>query len=316
MTDEAVGPRSDSAEDRESGPPTAVRDPTGIRQRSRSLAASTRHRRDAAYEELQARRVRVPAVDLALRLYEKDSGIGGGMLAGAIAFRLFLWSLPAALLVVAVLGMESANGYGSPSESVRAIGITSIAAESVNKAAHEAQAARWEAAAVGGVFLYTTSVALLRGLTVVHAHIWHAAPPKLKSKPRAVAELLLLILAAGAGTSVAAVIRNRSPSFGLVAMLSVVFVYSSAWLLLSSRLPHGEAPIIHLIPGALLFGLGLQAMHLLLVYYLARRVTHASLWYGSLGVAATLLFGLYLGARLIVAASLLNATLWESRRAT
>ena len=130
---------------------------------------------------------------------------------GAFAFRLFLWLLPAALLVVAALGIESSRRYGNPSESIRAIGITSIAADSVKKAARDAQAARWEAAAVGVFFLYTTSVALLKALTVAHAHIWHGATARIKNKPRTVGELLLLALTAGAATAVAAVIRNRSP---------------------------------------------------------------------------------------------------------
>lgn len=236
--------------------------------------------------------------------------MGGGLLGGAIAFRLFLWLLPAALLAVAVLGMESAHGYGDPSKSVRAIGIRSIAADSVNRAAHDSQSARWEAVVVGVVFLYTTSVALIKALAVTHAHIWHTATPRIRNKPRAVAELVLVILAAVAATSLAAIVRNHSPALGVVAMLCVVLIYAGAWFAISARLPHDGAPAVNLIPGALVFGTGVEAMHLLLVYYLAQRLAHASLWYGSLGIAATLLFALFLAGRLIVLAAELNAMLW------
>ena len=37
--------------------------------------------------------------------------------------------------------------------------------------------------------------------------------------------------------------------------------------------------------------------------------------YGSLGIAATLLFGLFLISRLVVAGAVVNATLWERREA-
>jgi uncharacterized BrkB/YihY/UPF0761 family membrane protein len=47
------------------------------------------------------------------------------------------------------------------------------------------------------------------------------------------------------------------------------------------------------------------------VYILARRVASASELYGSLGVAAALLLWLYLLGRLVVAAAMLNATLWD-----
>lgn len=283
------------------------------RHHVRVLVARAHEKTDTTYRRLEGAREGSAAVDVAFRIYERDRDVGGGLMAGALAFRLFLWLLPAALLAVAALGFGSAQGYGTPSDAVRAMGISSIATDSINRAAQEAQATRWQAAVIGAVFLYSASVALLKGLVVAHAHIWHTPAPRLRSRIRAVAELLVVLVLAAAGTSLAAVIRNWSAAPGLIAMLTVVVVYGAAWWAMSCRLPHGDAPAVRLLPGAALFGLGLQAMHLLLVYYLARRITHASQWYGSLGAAATLLFGLYLGARLTVAAALLNATLWEYR---
>ena len=60
-------------------------------------------------------------------------------------------------------------------------------------------------------------------------------------------------------------------------------------------------------------GLGSWMLHLASVYVLARRVAKASDLYGSLGVAAALLVWLYLLGRLVVAAAMVNATLWERR---
>ena len=62
-------------------------------------------------------------------------------------------------------------------------------------------------------------------------------------------------------------------------------------------------------------GVGIWLAHLLSVYVLAHRVDKASNLYGSLGVAAALLAWLYLFGRIMVAAALLNATLWERRSA-
>ncbi len=49
------------------------------------------------------------------------------------------------------------------------------------------------------------------------------------------------------------------------------------------------------------------------VYYITRRLESSQSTYGALGVAATLLFGLYLISRLIVGSAVLNATMWERR---
>jgi uncharacterized BrkB/YihY/UPF0761 family membrane protein len=257
----------------------------------------------------------VAIIDVAFQVYEDDRDAGGSLLGGAIAFRVFLWMLPAALLVVAGLGFGSTSDTNTPDRIVRDAGITSIAANSINHAAQQAQSARWVALIVGAVFLYTTSVALLRSLVVTHALIWEVPVIKLQHKPRAVGEFLLVVVLAGVGTSLGAVIRNHSPGYGLVPMLAVVVVYAAAWWVISIRLPHAHAPITALLPGAAVVGVGVQVMHLLVVYYIAARLTTASLWYGSLGSAAALLFGLYLAGRLIIGATVLNATLWARQQA-
>jgi uncharacterized BrkB/YihY/UPF0761 family membrane protein len=287
---------------------------SGRLDRVRALHDRARRQLDGSYQHMVDRRSSVAAVDVAFMMYEEDRDAGGSLLSGAIAFRMFLWLLPAALLVVAGLGFESAGDPTAPDHTVRAAGITTIAADSINRAAQQAQPARWLALVLGLVFLYSTTVALVKCLAVTHALIWEVPVPRLQHKPRAVGEFLLIILVVVVGTSLASVIRNHSPGFGLVAMLAVVAIYAAGWWVLSIRLPHaGAAPVTALIPGAIVVSVGIQLMHLVLVYYLAARLTHASLWYGSLGSAAALLFGLYLGGRLIIAATVLNAALWARR---
>jgi len=59
------------------------------------------------------------------------------------------------------------------------------------------------------------------------------------------------------------------------------------------------------------FGIGVQLLYVLTVVYFIRKIGSASELYGTLGAAATLLLWLYLLARLIVGASVVNAVLWE-----
>jgi hypothetical protein len=51
--------------------------------------------------------------------------------------------------------------------------------------------------------------------------------------------------------------------------------------------------------------------HLFTALWLSREIDHASRTYGSLGVAASLLGGLYLFGWLTVASAMLNASRWE-----
>jgi uncharacterized BrkB/YihY/UPF0761 family membrane protein len=279
--------------------------------RARDRYAAARGRIEEANQRLHETRTHLMPVDVVLSVQEDDRNAGGSLLGGAIAYRFFLWLLPAALVVVAGLGFEAASSPDAASDTVRALGITSIAAQSIDQAAKASQSARWFALIFGGVFLYFASVSLLKALFVAHALVWEIPVPKIEHKPRLVGELMMAALILVGISTLAAVVRDHSSGFGLLAMLGCVLFYGGAWWLFSVRLPHDGASVLDLLPGAILFGVGAQVLHLIGVYYLAARFTHASLLYGVLGGSAALLFGLYLIGRLIIGAAVVNATIFE-----
>ncbi len=96
-------------------------------------------------------------------------------------------------------------------------------------------------------------------------------------------------------------------------LLVVVYAAGAVWAM--RLLPHGDAPWTALIPGAVLVGVGLQALHLFTVLYLVPRLGRSSELYGSLGAATVILLWLYIIARLFTLSAFLNATLWERRTA-
>jgi uncharacterized BrkB/YihY/UPF0761 family membrane protein len=59
---------------------------------------------EQARAEVAAARGKHPSLDLAMAVGEHDKSSAGGLLSAALAFRLFLWILPAALVGVGVLG--------------------------------------------------------------------------------------------------------------------------------------------------------------------------------------------------------------------
>jgi uncharacterized BrkB/YihY/UPF0761 family membrane protein len=79
------------------------------------------------------------------------------------------------------------------------------------------------------------------------------------------------------------------------------------------RLPHLDAPWQALLPGALAFAIGIELFHVATVYVIAPYAEAKQGTYGALGAAAVLLLGLFIISRLVVAAAVLNATLWERR---
>ena len=88
------------------------------------------------------------------------------------------------------------------------------------------------------------------------------------------------------------------------------------WLVVSSWLPHRGIGWRDLVPGAVLVAIGMQAFYLFATIFLAPKLANATQLYGLLGIAATVLFWLYVLGRLTIGAATLNASLYENRVAT
>ena len=85
------------------------------------------------------------------------------------------------------------------------------------------------------------------------------------------------------------------------------------WLAVIRRLPCRDAAWRGLAPGAVLFGVGAVLIGSLTYNLLGAYASQRESTYGALGLAAALLLVLFIAARLVVAAAVLNATLWARR---
>jgi uncharacterized BrkB/YihY/UPF0761 family membrane protein len=280
--------------------------------RMRAQAAALRERVERLERRAQAERGRHESVDAVFAMADRDMELGGGIIAGALAYRLFIWLLPLALVAVAGLGIAAEARSETPQDAAESLGMAGLVSNSIANAAKGSS--RWYALAIGIPVLIYTTRGVLRVLIGSHRILWgdlrSAAP-----KPTLVASLrlLVLLLSFPVASVVASAVRAWSPGVGLLASLVATLPYAALWLLISIRLPHRAAAWTDLIPGALLFGFGIEVIQLVAAYFLAPYAIAKQGTYGALGVAAALLFALYLASRLAVSAAVLNATLWERR---
>jgi uncharacterized BrkB/YihY/UPF0761 family membrane protein len=280
--------------------------------RMRAQAAALRERVERLERRAQAERGRHESVDAVFAMADRDMELGGGIIAGALAYRLVIWLLPLALVAVAGLGIAAEARSETPQDAAESLGMAGLVSNSIANAAKGSS--RWYALAIGIPVLIYTTRGVLRVLIGSHRILWgdlrSAAP-----KPTLVASLrlLVLLLSFPVASVVASTVRAWSPGVGLLASLVATLPYAGLWLLISIRLPHRAAAWTDLIPGALLFGFGIEVIQLVAAYFLAPYAIAKQGTYGALGVAAALLFALYLASRLAVSAAVLNATLWERR---
>lgn len=274
---------------------------------------STQARAKRLAERAQQEREHHASVDVAFEMADRDADAGGEIIAGALAYRIFIWLLPLALVAVAGLGFAASVSSESTQETARSLGITGLVSNSVATAAQGH--ARWYALLVGVPLLLYVTRSLLRALIVTHRLLWgdarSAAP-----RPTVLATLRLLALLLGFGivSLAASTIREWAPGPGILATLLLTLPYAGLWLLVSLQLPHRGSDWKALVPGALLCGLGIELLHVFTAYVLEPYAVAKEGTYGAMGAAAALLLGLFLLSRLVVAGALLNATLWERRQ--
>jgi membrane protein len=250
-------------------------------------------------------------VDLGFSLVERDSSIGGGLLAGALAYRLFVWLLPTALLLVSGFGLYAGSVDKSPRTVVKEAGLHGLIASQVATAASGRHRAVVFLVMIPAV-LYAT-VALYRAIAKVHAIAWLGSGRGVRITSKGVALFgggLVMQLIAFAVVTWA---RRGSQLGGLLALLAYVVLVGGAWVLVSTELPHRRVRWPALVPGALMLSVGLLVINAFNIYVTTRLVEGRANTYGALGVAAALLFSLVLVGRLMVVSAELNAALDEHR---
>jgi uncharacterized BrkB/YihY/UPF0761 family membrane protein len=287
------------------------------RDRTRVRRAQLEVRLADGQARLERARARSAAVDTAVGMLRRERPVAVGILAAALAFRLFALLIPLAYVAVAGLGFAATAGEpGGPATADR---LGNLVVESIASVAPTSDRGRWLALILGGAATLLAAVGVVEVLRWVHVLAWRVTPVRDRRRGR-----LALGLAAGAavvfGVSAAAEWARAAVS-GLGSELAVLLTAAAVqgvllavlWLALSWALPRPAVPWTALVPGALLFAGGFLGFSLAVRLYFVPRAARASAVYGSLGVALVLLVSLFLFGRLAVTAAELNATLWERR---
>jgi uncharacterized BrkB/YihY/UPF0761 family membrane protein len=247
---------------------------------------------------------------MAFEMVELDGETGGGIIAGALAYRLFVWLLPLAFVLVAGLGLAADATSQSPEDAAASMGLAGLVSSSVAAAAEGS--ARWYILLVSIPILIYVTRGLLRALIGSHRLIW-GMPRSAVVKPTIRATLILLAWLLGyvIAVGVANWLRSTSTAFGVLGVAVTFLAYAGIWLFVSLGLPHKDATWEALVPGALLFAAGLMVLQVVTFYILTPYVLNKGGTYGALGIAAGILFSLYLVSRLMIASAVVSATLWR-----
>jgi len=258
-------------------------------------------------------RENVPGAEPGLVALERETTAGGTLIAGGLAYRLFLWLLPFSLVVAAIATFweeEDPTGFESASKD---FGLSASAAASMRRSIEDSSHGTWYFLILGLFFLMWFSIGVVRALRLAHTVAWGVRRERFR---RPIHGALLFTFAAIAVilvTGTAQLLREQTDQ-DLLVTFSIVVVYVAFALLLMLLVPHRDTPWTALLPGAVLVGVGALALQVFTALYLAPRIGRSSELYGALGAATVILLWLYIIARLITLSAFLNATLWERRQ--
>jgi uncharacterized BrkB/YihY/UPF0761 family membrane protein len=262
---------------------------------------------------IEARRADSASIDTAFEAVERDAQTGGGVLAAALAFRLFMFLVPYAFVMVTVFGLASTAAGQNPRDAARSAGIGGLLASAVASTSTLSLANRLFALVVGGAALALTARSLVGVLWIVHRLIWGV---QRAGNPTLWAPLILvgLVTVLFGVADLVAWLGSQSIGLRVLALLLTIVISAAAWFLVSRWLPREECEWWALLPGAVIVGLGVGLLHLLTITYVVHVVTRKSALYGAIGIALALLLWTYFAGRLLTAAIAANASLWKHRR--
>ncbi len=246
------------------------------------------------------------AIAVPLRAAERNRRVAASVLAGGLAYRLFLWLLPFGLIVGGALGFLNAD---STETAVGTGGLPAAISDAIGDASRAAQSDSWWLLAVGVSLLLWAGYTGAKAVRLVHALVWDEPPSRTRPLLGSVA-FTGVLCAVWAEIALTWWLRDETWPSLLLGVLSVAPL-AALWLWVSLHLPHRDAPWQALLPGAVVVAIGFQVLHEVVVIYLVPELEKSTSLYGSLGAATTIIFFVYLVATLVVASPILNSSLHE-----
>jgi uncharacterized BrkB/YihY/UPF0761 family membrane protein len=260
-------------------------------------------------QRVEDMRPRSRIVETGFRMLERDSRIAGGVLGGGLAYRLFFWSLGLAVLAFGALGFAPPDQVDSAAQGAS---LGASVASVMSTAAEQAQAGRWWLLLMGIVLVMWFAWMLLRALRLVTASAWRVRSAGRLPRPANVLTIISVPLVFILVSALTGWIANvLGPLSGAAAALVGVALFTGLIVLGFAWLPSKPVPLRAHLPGAIVLAVGMQLLGMVGEFFLAEQLASAEQLYGVLGLAATLLFVLYLIGRITVWSCELNAVAWE-----
>lgn len=279
-------------------------------RRIRDRIADARLRAEGLKSDAQARfdqeRERRTWIQLAYEAWDMDRQRGGPLLSGGLAYRVFIWLIPFALLLASVVMLVSDSTQRPVEDVARSVGITGSIVAAVGEAARATGSSAWWLGSVGLVLSLWAARGLARALVIVSRIAWALPPNAGRAGTRAALATWGLFVAGLLVQFLRPLLFGGGVTSDLAAQ-AVLFVLTASLITLGMALAPHRGPWTNVLVGALLVATGLRGMGIATAVYFAPELTEKQSLYGGLGMAIVILLFLFLCCRMLVWGQFLNA---------
>ena len=239
--------------------------------------ARARARGEAVAQRVDELRPRIPALDTAIVAGQRDSRVGGSVLAGALAFRLFVPLLPFALLVVAILGYATTEDAGAPTSIAHSLGVREATLTTIADSAKLSSGNRIGVIAFGLFALIVASLSAVRALRVIHALAWGLSLGRFPRAPAATIAFIGWAIVFFGLWALGGWARKTLGPAGMPVTIALLGGFFALWLAVSMMLPHPPGLSWRaFVPGAVLVAVGMEGIQLATVLYISHKAEQVS----------------------------------------
>jgi len=285
-----------------------------VRERTAELRSRAEDARRSLTEQAEALRTKSPTARMAFNAYEQDRRHAGALLAGGLAYRLFVWLLPTALVFATLIRLVSDITSRSTEDLVTNVGLGAALTKTVADAAQESGRGAAVLFLLGLWLMIWAGMSVVKALRLLSMVAWPVRPAPFHGALKA-SLVFSGIMVALLLSPVALDPLLRGPFLLDLVVWTIVaagltpgFAIAFAWL------PHPEAiPWTAFLPGAALLAFGLGALRVVTLVYFSGRLSRVEDLYGAIGLATVFMVWLFLMGRLVVAGLTVNAARWNQR---
>jgi membrane protein len=280
---------------------------SGLRERYQSARARGDELTTRARDRFERERARRSWLETVWRSLLRMQRRGGPLLSGGLAYRIFLWELPMALVVIAVLGLFVDLGGFDVDQVAHSAGMSAALTATVAQAVTQTDSSAWWLLFVGLWLVLWTARSAVSALRLIHRIAWDQEElPKMRqlTAPLVFSGIMLVTVF---GNLVSGRLAAHGVVLTVLEWIAVIAITFAIVVFAMSLLPRAGRPWPVVLPGALLFTLVIRGMLIASGVYFTGKLDRVDDLYGSLGIAIVVLLWLYILAWGWIAATFINA---------